>query len=105
MEDNNKNDDDNNKETSMTRVSQLWDYIVTCGFCEDIKGIGLMMMVTRRRTMTRWRPTTRTAITTWMTPLTRVSQLWDKFGKKAVKSTIVELQKFFYTVFGVTQNF
>ena len=67
--------------TIMTRVSQLWDKIETCGFREDIKDIegnGLMMMAPRRRrTTTRWRTTTKMTTTTRKTTMTGVSQLWD----------------------------
>ena len=52
---------------TLTRVSQLWDLIDTWGFREDIKevkGIGLMMMTTRRRRTTRWRTMTRKTTTT-----------------------------------------
>ena len=61
-------------------ITPVWDLIETWGFCEDIKnvkGIGLMMMTTMRRTTTRWRTMTRTITITRTTTLTRVSQLWD----------------------------
>ena len=41
----------------MTRVSQPWDYIEIWGFCEDIKGINLMMMMITGRRMTRQKTT------------------------------------------------
>ena len=66
--------------TTMIRVSQLWDWIETCGFHEDIKdskGMNLMMMITRRRITTRWRTTTRTTTTTRIKTRLRLSQFWD----------------------------
>ena len=51
--------------------------IETWGFCEDINGINLMMMMTMRRMTMRWRITTRMTTTTRTTIMIRVSQVWD----------------------------
>ena len=71
VEDNSKDDNSNKDDNNDKGISAL-GLDRDRGFCQVIKGIGLMMMTMIRWRTKRWRTTTST-----MTTMTRVSQLWD----------------------------